>query len=178
MKKKVLIISSSPRRGGNSDLLCDEFAKGAENAGHTVEKIALREKTVHYCNGCGVCYAGKGCPLKDDMPEILDRMIAADVIVLASPIYFYTMCGQLKTMIDRCCSRYSEITGKEFYYILTAADPMPDAMDRAVAEFQGLLYCLDDSQERGMICAVGVMDKGDVKRKTYVTEAYQMGSGI
>lgn len=178
MKKNVLIISSSPRRGGNSDLLCDEFGKGAENAGHLVEKIALRDKNIRYCNGCGVCYTGKGCPMKDDMSEILDKMIAADVIVLASPIYFYTMCGQLKTMIDRCCSRYNEITGKEFYYILAAADPMPDTMERVISEFQGFLYCLDDARECGTICAVGVMDKGDVGNKGYMEEAYKMGNSI
>lgn len=74
MKKNVLIVSSSPRGGGNSDLLCDEFAKEAQNAGHTVEKIALRDRRINYCNACGDCYAGKECPQKDDMPGILDSM--------------------------------------------------------------------------------------------------------
>ena len=99
--KKVLIISSSPRSGGNSDTLCDEFLKGAEAAGNVVEKISLRKKKINYCTGCGFCYEHKTCTQKDDMAEILDKMISSDVIVFASPIYFYTMCGQLKTMIDR-----------------------------------------------------------------------------
>lgn len=178
MKKNVLIVSSSPRGGGNSDLLCDEFAKGAQNAGHTVEKIALRDRHINYCNACGDCYAGKECPQKDDMPGILDKMITADVIVLASPLYFYTMCAQLKTMIDRCYPRYNEITDKDFYYLFVAADPMPDTADRAVTELQGFLYCLDNSRECGMVCAVGVMDKGDVRNKNYIQEAYQMGNSI
>ena len=140
--------------------------------------MALRDKHIHYCNACGVCYAGKDCPQKDDMPKILDKMIAANVIVLATPIYFYTMCGQLKTMIDRCCSRYNEMKGKDFYYLFAAADPIPDAIDRAVSELQGFLYCLDDARECGMVCAVGVMDKGDVKNKKYMQDAYDMGLRI
>lgn len=97
MSKKVLILSSSPRRGGNSDTLCDEFLRGAQEAGHEVEKIFLKDKTIHYCTGCGVCNEGKPCPQKDDAPEIVRKMVAADVIVLATPVYFYTMSAQMKT---------------------------------------------------------------------------------
>ena len=101
MAKKVLIISSSPRKGGNSDLLCDEFMKGAIEAGNEVEKIFLKDKTVHPCTGCSVCSMyGKPCPQKDDAAEIVEKMIAADVIVMATPVYFYTMSGQMKIMID------------------------------------------------------------------------------
>ena len=82
MAKKVLILSSSPRRGGNSDLLCDRFMAGAQQAGHDVEKIFLRDKKINYCTGCGVCYGGaKPCPQRDDAAEVVGRMIGADVIV-------------------------------------------------------------------------------------------------
>lgn len=178
MKKQVLVISSSPRKAGNSDLLCDEFMKGAESAGHAVEKVFLRDKQINYCTGCGVCYDSKVCVQQDDMTEILSKMIAADVIVLASPIYFYTMCAQMKTLIDRCCSRYTEITNKEFYYILTAADPESGAIEKAVTEFQGFLECLDEPREKGTICGVGVWKKGEVKTKPVMQEAYQMGSRV
>lgn len=123
MSKKVLILSSSPRRGGNSDTLCDEFLRGAQEAGHEVEKIFLKDKTIHYCTGCGVCNEGKPCPQKDDAPEIVRKMVAADVIVLATPVYFYTMSAQMKTLIDRCCAGYLEIRDKEFYFIVAAAKP-------------------------------------------------------
>ena len=74
MAKKVLIISSSPRKGGNSDLLCDEFMKGAIEAGNEVEKIFLKDKTVHPCTGCSVCSMyGKPCPQKDDAVEIVEK---------------------------------------------------------------------------------------------------------
>jgi len=111
MSKNVLILSASPRKGGNSDLLCDQFLLGAEETGNQVEKIFVNDRTIAYCTGCGACFdRGNGCSQKDDMDEILDKMIAADVIVMATPVYFYTMNGQMKTLIDRTCSRYTEIS--------------------------------------------------------------------
>ena len=74
MSKTVIVLSSSPRKAGNSDLLCDQFLKGAGEAGHRTEKITLRERNIHYCTGCRVCFKGKGCSQKDDMAEILEKM--------------------------------------------------------------------------------------------------------
>ena len=117
MNKNVLILSSSPRRGGNSDRLCDPFLQGCKNAGHTVEKIFLKDKHINYCTGCGICSMyGKPCPQKDDAAEVLEKMIAADVMVMATPVYFYTMSAQMKTLIDRCCGPYTEMKNKEFYF--------------------------------------------------------------
>lgn len=120
--KNILVISASPRKGGNSDVLCDEFIKGAQKAGHKVEKIFLRNFKVNYCTGCGVCNSTHKCVQKDDMAEIMDKMVNSDVIVFATPVYFYTMDAQLKTLIDRTVPRYTEMVNKEVYYILTAAD--------------------------------------------------------
>ena len=112
--KKILILSSSPRRGGNSDTLCDEFMQGALASGNEVEKIFLRDKTIHPCLGCSVCSQyHKPCPQKDDAAEIIQKMLAADVIVMATPVYFYAMSGQMKIMIDRCCGPYTEMKDKE-----------------------------------------------------------------
>ena len=166
--KQVVIISASPRRDGNSDALCNAFMKGAQDAGHQVEKIFLRDKQINYCTGCGVCNDTHKCTQKDDMEPILDALVAADIIVFASPIYFYTMCGQLKVMIDRCCPRYTEIKNKSFYYLLAAADPMPEAMDKAVIEFQGFLDCLENPTECGTIAAVGVWKKGEIDGKAFI----------
>lgn len=105
MKKRILLLSSSPRRHGNSDRLCDEFLRGAREAGHDAEKISLRDCRIGYCTGCGVCYDTRTCPQRDDAAQIVGKMIAADVIVLATPVYFYTMSAQMKTLIDRCCAR-------------------------------------------------------------------------
>ena len=133
MAKKVLILSSSPRRGGNSDTLCDEFMRGAAESNHEVEKIFLRDKTIHYCTGCSTCSLyQKPCPQKDDAAEIIEKMVDADVIVMASPVYFYTISAQMKTLIDRCCGRYTEMNGKEFYLSIknntgsTITQPIPN----------------------------------------------------
>lgn len=179
MGKKVLVLSSSPRKGGNSDVLCDQFVKGAADAGHDAEKIFLKDKKINYCTGCGVCLNGsKPCPLKDDMAEILDKMIAADVIVMATPVYFYTMCGQMKTMIDRVCSRYTELNDKEFYFIMTAADPGKNAMERTIEEFRGFTSCLSGPKEKGIIYGTGIWGIGDVQKSAAMNTAYETGKAV
>ena len=101
MKKKVLIISSTPRKHGNSEALCDSFLKGAQEAGHEVTKIALRDYKINYCIGCEQCSLHhKPCPQKDDAAAIIEQMVNADVIVMATPVYFYAMSAQMKTLID------------------------------------------------------------------------------
>lgn len=179
MSKKVLVLSGSPRREGNSDLLCDQFIEGAKKAGHHTEKIFLRDKKINYCSGCGTCFnRDKSCPQKDDMAEVLEKMIAADVIVMSTPIYFYTMNGQMKTLIDRTCSRYTEINDKEFYFIMTAADSSKMAMDRTLEEFRGFTICLDGAKEKEVIYGTGVWEKGEVLGNAVMKEAYEIGTAI
>lgn len=177
--KNVLILSSSPRRGGNSDTLCDEFLRGASDAGHVVEKIFLKDKSINYCTGCSTCSLhGKPCPQKDDMPEILDKMIAADILVMATPVYFYTMSAQMKTLIDRCCGLYTQMTGKKFYFIVTAAEDERTKMERTVDTFQGFLDCLDEATVEGVVYGLGVWHVGDIKGNHALVEAYAMGKGV
>lgn len=179
MSKQVLILSGSPRKGGNSDILCDQFMKGAQEAGHQVEKIFLRDKQVNYCTGCGTCYnQGKPCPQKDDANGIVEKMIQADVIVMATPVYFYSMDGQIKTLIDRTCARYTEISGKEFYFIVAAADSSHQAMERTLEGFRGFTYCLDNAKEKGIIYGTGAWQISDIKDKPAMKEAYEMGKAI
>jgi len=133
MKKKILILSSSPRKGGNSDTLCNQFIKGATEAGHTAEKIYVHEQQIGFCKACYACKKDGVCIQKDDMVTILDEMIEADVIALATPVYFYSMNGQMKTLIDRTLPRYYtdvKISNKDFYFIATAAEKT-DAMQAA-----------------------------------------------
>lgn len=178
MKKNVLILSSSPRRNGNSDLLCDRFLEGAKSSGHTVEKIFIKDKNINYCTGCSSCSMGKSCPQKDDMPEILEKMINADVIVMATPVYFYTMCGQMKTFIDRTCARYQEISNKDFYFILSAAVEDKSALERTVDAFRGFTDCLENPREKGIIYGVGAWKVGEIKETHAMDEAYKMGQEI
>lgn len=176
--KKVLILSSSPRRKGNTDTLCDEFMRGAMETGNEVEKISLRDKTIHYCTGCSTCSLhGKPCPQKDDAAGIIDRMLAADVIVLATPVYFYAMSAQLKTLIDRCCGLYTEMKNKEFYFIAAGAEGEDgrENLERVFDNLMGFLECLENPVLKGKILATGVWHVGEIAGNPAVQEAYEMG---
>lgn len=178
MDKKVLILSSSPRRGGNSDLLCDRFLQGANEAGHQAEKIFLRDKKINYCTGCSACGETGSCVQNDDMAEILEKMVAADVIVMATPVYFYTMAAQMKTLIDRTVPVYTQISDKDFYFIVTAADESKPEMARTLEGFRGFTYCLDGAKEKGVVYGTGAWQIGDIKESKAMDEAYQMGKDV
>lgn len=179
MSKKVLIISSTPRKGGNSDILCDQFKKGAIEAGNEVEKISLREKNINCCISCYGCSVNNGkCVQDDDMAEILDKLVEVDVIVLATPVYFYTMCAQLKIVIDRTIARYSEIRNKEFYFIVTAADGNIDKLEKTVDGLRGFTDCLSGAIEKGVIYGANAWKEGEIKNTKAMEEAYVMGKSI
>lgn len=177
MTKKVLIISSSPRKGSNSDALCEEFKRGALASNNTVEKVLLRDKQIKYCIGCGACIINgyTNCSQQDDMSELLDKMIASDVIVMASPVYFYTVCAQMKAFLDRCCARHTKIKNKEFYFIVTAADTDRAMMNRTLECFRGFLDCLENPIEKGYIKAVGLEGRGEALNSDYMQVSYNLG---
>ncbi|NLH46012.1 MAG: flavodoxin family protein [Acholeplasmataceae bacterium] len=178
MGKKALILSSSPRRGGNSDILCDQFMLGAQEAGNQAEKIFLKDKNINYCLGCGACQKTGSCVQNDDMDEILDKLVEADVIVMATPVYFYSMCAQMKTLIDRTCPVYTKISDKKFYIIATAADGSKDALDETITGFRGFFRCLDNPEEAGIIDGLGAWKIGDIKGHPAMKHAYEMGKNI
>ncbi|MBQ6182630.1 MAG: flavodoxin family protein [Clostridia bacterium] len=176
MSKKVLILSGSPRKGGNSDLLCDEFMRGALDAGNEVEKIRIAEKKIGYCSACYYCQKSGGvCAKKDDMAEVLQKMIDADVIVLSSPVYFYSIDAQLKTVIDRTVARWTEVKDKEFYYIVTCADDERESQERTLECFRGYAECVEGAKEMGLIYGIGVYTPGEIKDTPAFKEAYELG---
>lgn len=177
--KKVLILSGSPRKGGNSDLLCDEFMRGAKECGNEVEKIRVADKNIGYCSACYYCRDNKGiCIKKDDMPEILNKIIHADVIVMASPVYFYSVSAQIKAVIDRSVARWLEIKNKEFYYIATAAEEGDQAMDRTIECFRGFADCYNGSKEMGVIYGDGVYEKGTIINHIAMKQSYKAGKSV
>lgn len=179
MSKKVLILSGSPRKGGNSDILCDEFMKGAADSGNEVEKIRVAAKKIAPCSGCYYCSDhGGACAHKDDMAEILQKMIDADVLVLASPVYFYSVDAQLKAVIDRTVARWTEVKNKEFYYIVTMGDTQNSSADTTLACFRGYADCVEGAAEKGVIIASGVHAPGEVKNTQAMKDAYNMGKGV
>ena len=174
--KNILILSGSPRKGGNSDTLCDQFMAGASEAGHNVEKIWVPGEKIAPCLGCGHCQSHAGeCVQKDAMADILQKMVEADVLVLASPVYFYSVNAQIKALIDRTVARYTEIKKKGMYYIITAADSDISRMERAIECFRGFAFCLEGSVEKGVVYGVGAWNKGEIKALPSMAQAYEMG---
>ena len=177
--KNILILSGSPRKGGNSDLLCDEFMRGAKESGNNVTKINVASKKIAPCHACYFCREHGGeCAYKDDMAEILQAMIDADVLVLASPVYFYSVDAQMKALIDRTVAQWLIIKNKEFYYIMTAAEESDTVMDCTLECFRGLARCLEGSIERGVIYGKGVYGAGEIESKPAMREAYDMGRKV
>ena len=148
--KKVLVISSSPRRMGNSDLLADAFIEGAREAGHTVEKINLHDKKIGFCKGCLGCQKTQHCILRDDMDDILPRMQQAEVIAFASPVYFYSLCGQLKTLLDRTNPLFAgDYAFRDIYLLASAADTDEKTMDGPKKAMEGWVVCFEPVVRRG-----------------------------
>lgn len=173
--KNVMIISASPRKNGNSDILCTNFKNGALAAGHNVEKIDLRDKNIGYCIGCYACTKLGKCFQNDDMNELAKKLENADVIVLATPVYFYSMDAQLKTFIDRTVQNYTKIRA-DIYIMATAWDPNTANLESTVEAVRGFSRdCLEECPEKGVIIAGGVSEKGDINKTKYPEQAYNMG---
>lgn len=176
--KKVLIIAGSPRKNGNSDILAEQFAKGAEEAGNEVEIVYLRDKKLNYCIGCLVCQTKGECFQKDDANSLLPKMMEADVVCFSCPVYYYSVCGQMKVFLDRMNPLYGKLKNKDFYYMVTAQDDDKKQLDRTFDVFDGFGDCFDDIRRCGRVYGGGADKKGDVKGLAAYTEAYDMGKGI
>lgn len=175
--KSVLILSSSPRRGGNSEQLCLQFKKGAEEAGHSVEMININDYDIRYFDQKEYDREAAAAET-DDAVRIIDKMKQADVIVLSSPVYFYNMTGQLKALIDRTYGHEKDLGEKEFFYISTSTDRDEDATDCVFETFHGFARCLYHSAERGIIRGNGARNRGDIDSHPAMQQAYEMGKGV
>lgn len=176
MKRKVLILSSTPRKGGNSDRLCDAFAEGAKEAGNEVEKVRIADMDIGYCRGCYACQKLGHCAIRDDAAQVLDKMMAADVIVLASPVYYYSISAQLKALFDRTVAIYPKLTDKTYCYLFTMADTDRTKFDGPIAAMRGFLDCYEGSKEAGMVCADGVYEIGAIDGTKFIAEAKALGA--
>ncbi len=174
--KKILILEGSPRRNGNSAILSEEFARGAQEVGCSVEKVYIAGKRIAGCLGCNACYRNGGaCVQKDDMAEIRERMLAADVIVLASPVYFYSMTAQMKTVIDRTYAFYQQLEGKTFCFLITCAAPDAAFTETMLAALRGFTCCVPNAKEGGIVLGVNAMEAGVIRESKAMTKAYELG---
>lgn len=179
MSKRVLVISTSPRKGGNSDTLADAFIRGAKEAGNQVEKVCLHDKTIHFCKGCLTCLKTRRCVIHDDADAIAQTMKDVDVIVFATPIYYYEMCGQMKTMLDRSNPLYeSDYSFREAYLLATAAEEEESAIDGAVKGLSGWIACFPKVRLAGTVFGGGAAAVGSIKGHPALDKAYEMGKAV
>lgn len=179
MPKKVFILSATPRKGGNSELLAQAFADGAKDAGNEVEMISLRDKNLLFCKGCLACQKTGRCVLKDDAAEITGKMQAADVLVFATPIYYYSVSGQMKTMLDRSNPLYgSDYKFRDVYLLSTAAEDDPETPKIAEQVLQGFIDCFPKARVAGTVFAGGVTSPGDIQNHPALKTAYDAGKAV
>lgn len=180
MNKKVLIISTSLRGGSNSDILAKECEKGAKEAGHDVEYISLKGKEIKYCIGCLSCQKTGACVLKDDVAVIMEKVKEAEVIVYATPIYYYEMCGQMKTLLDRLNPLYStEYKFRDIYMIATAAENEDSAFEKAYNGLQGWADCFEKASLKGIVSGGGINDANTAANHADVMKkAYELGKEL
>lgn len=175
----VLVISTSLRPTSNSDALAREFARGAVVAGHSVEVVSLRGKKIEFCRGCLACQKTQKCVIKDDAPDIVAKMHNADVIAFATPIYYYEMCGQMKTLLDRANPLYpSDYKFRNIYLLTTAAEDEPQVPQRAVSGLTGWIDCFERARLAGTVFAGGVNDMGEIEGHKALSEAYELGKTV
>ena len=177
--KKVLIVSTSPRMNSNSEALAKAFAKGAQDTGHVTELISLRDKTVSFCRGCFVCQEKQRCVIRDDADVICQKALNADVLVFATPIYYYEMSGQLKTLLDRLNPLYpSEYAFRDVYMLASAAEDEETVPKRAVSGLEGWIECFERARLAGTVFMGGVTAAGENPEHPALEQAYQMGKTV
>ncbi len=180
MSKKVLIISTSIRYKSNSEVLAKEAEKGAKDAGHEVEFISLKDKVIQFCRGCLTCQKIGHCVINDHALEITEKIKNSDVIVWVTPIYYYEMSGQMKTLIDRANSLYADdYKFREVYLITTSGDESEDAIHSVVKGVQSWISCFNNVEFKGFLSAAGPNMPGDIfKHPEYIQKAYDLGKNI
>lgn len=175
MAKKILVISTTLRKNGNSAALAEAFAKGARQAGNEVETVSLAGKTINFCRGCLACQKTRKCVIKDDANAIVEKMKNADAIAFATPVYYYEMSGQMKTLLDRANPLFeSDYAFTDIYLLATAADESESATDGAENGLGGWISCFDRARLAGIVKGVGFTGVGEVSEEK-LAEAEKLG---
>ena len=177
--KKVVVISTSMRAGSNSQFLAEKFAEGAKAAGNQVEFISLRSKEIKFCVGCLACQKLGACVIKDDVPAIMESVLNADVVCWATPIYYFEMSGQMKTLIDRMNAMYpKDYKFRDIYLLTTAAEDEAETPKRAEAGLTGWIDCYPKSRLAGTLFCGGVNMPRDIEGNRKLQEAYELGKNV
>lgn len=179
MSKKVVVVSTSLRTNSNSELLAKSFVEGAKEAGNEVEYISLKNKDIRFCIGCLACQTIGHCVIKDDVADIMNSVLEADVVVWATPIYYYEMSGQMKTLIDRLNPMYSkDYKFRDIYLLATAAEEGDEVFEKVITGLNGWIDCFEKASIQGTVLCGGVSDGGAISDNSKLKEAYNMGSHV
>ena len=177
--KKVVVISTRLRHGSNSHSLAEKFAEGARAAGNKVEFISLRGKEIKFCIGCLSCQKTGACVFTDDVPAIMESVLNADVVCWATPIYYYEMSGQMKTLIDRMNAMYpKDYRFRDVYLLTTAAEDEEYTPKRAESGLQGWIDCYEKSALKGHLFCGGVNDPRDITGNAKLEDAFELGKSV
>lgn len=179
MSKKVVVISTSIRANSNSEDLANSFADGAMFAGNEVDFITLKDKQISFCKGCLACQQTGKCVIKDDVTKIMNKVIGSDIVVWATPIYYYEMSGQMKVLIDRLNPMFSmDYKFRDVYFLATAAEDGEHVYEKALSGLNGWIDCFDKAKLKGYVFCGGVTMGGEISENTKLKEAYDMGAGV
>ena len=180
MSKKVLILSASPRKNSNSEALAEAFAQGARDAGHAVDFVSLRGKEMRFCEGCFACQKTGACVLQDDLREIVPKMETADVLAFATPIYYYEMSGQMKTLLDRANPLFvADYRFRDVYFLSAAAEEDEAVPQRAESGLAGWVECFPKARLAGSVFGGGVTETGEMQKKPEALQAaYDLGRSV
>lgn len=178
--KNILIISTSMRHNSNSELLAEQALQGALAAGNNAELISLKNKDIRFCKGCLACQKMMKCVIKDDISEILEKVKAADTVVFVTPIYYYELSGQLKTLLDRLNPLYpQEYSFRDIYLMTTSAEDGGEVIETAVGSLKGWIACFEKARFAGVFNGGGVNDAGEVsKHEKLLNAAYEFGKSL
>ena len=177
---KVLIIATSLRAKSNSDILADKVAEGARAVGHEVEMISLKGKSIGFCRGCFVCLKTQKCVINDDAVTVAEKVKEADTIVFATPIYYYEMSGQMKTLLDRLNPLFtSDYKFRNVYMLSTAAEDEDYVSEKAVNGLCGWIDCFEKAAFKGSLFCGGINDVAEAAQKEEeLKEAYEFGKTL
>ena len=179
MSKKVVVLSTSLRTNSNSESLAKSFVDGAKDSGNEVKYISLKNKDIRFCIGCLACQKTGHCVIKDDVVDIMNSVLEADVVVWATPVYYYEMSGQMKTLIDRLNPMFSKdykFTG--VYLLATAAEEGDEVFEKVITGLNGWIDCFEKTSIKGTVFCGGVSDGGAISDNSKLKEAYNMGSHV
>ena len=177
---KVLVISTSLRLKSNSDALAESLIRGARDAGHEVEHISLKGKDLKFCTGCLACQKTQQCVLEGGAGRSAEKVKASDTLVFATPIYYYGMSGQMKTLLDRLNPLYpSDYRFRKVYMLMTAAEDEAFVPEKAVSGLQGWVDCFEKAELAGTLFCGGISEPGEAAGKKEARDkAYAFGKTL